>query len=66
MPKAIAITVIISTNLSNYTLKGDFWVPPEAARSAIWPITVFYPIPITIPLPLPSLQRVPKNAKFLV
>jgi hypothetical protein len=37
-----------------------------AAKSAIWPINVFPPIWITNPRPRPYLQRVPKNAKFLV
>ena len=62
----MAITVIIRTNLSNYFLRGVLGLVPEEARSAIWPITVFDPIWMTMPLPLPYLQRVPKNAKFLV
>lgn len=65
-PKEIAIHVIISTNLSNYILRRVFCVPPVAAKSAIWPMTVFSAIPTTIPLPLPYLHNVPKNAKFLV
>ena len=65
-PKEIAITVIIKTNLSNSIRRGDFCWPPEAAKSAICPITVFSAIPITIPLPRPFLQRVPKKATFLV
>lgn len=65
-PKLIAIIVIIKTNLSSYIRRGDLCVPPDAAKSAIWPITVLSAIPITIPLPLPYLQRVPKNATFLV
>ncbi len=65
-PKEIAMTVIIRTNLSNYILNGDFCVPPEAAKSAIWPIIVFSAIPITMPRPLPYLHKVPKKAKFFV
>lgn len=65
-PKLIAIIVMISTNLSSYIRSGDFWVPPDEAKSAIWPITVLSAIPITIPLPLPSLHNVPKNATFFV
>ena len=65
-PKVTAIAVIISTNLSNYTLNGVLATPPVAAKSAIWPITVFSAIPMTIPLPLPYLHKVPKNAIFLV
>lgn len=56
----------MSTNLSNYFLRGVFPPPPVAAKSAIWPITVLAPIFITTPFPLPSLQRVPKNARFFV
>ncbi len=66
IPKTIAITVIIKTNLSSYSLNGDFCWPPVAAKSAICPITVLSAILITIPLPLPYLQRVPKKAIFLV
>lgn len=65
-PRLIAITVMIKTNLSNSIRRGDLWLPPEAAKSAIWPIIVFAPMLITIPLPLPYLQRVPKKAIFLV
>ena len=65
-PSEMAMTVMMSTNLSNYILKGERWFPPVAARSAIWPMTVFAPMLITIPLPEPSLQRVPKKARFLV
>ena len=66
IPKTMAMTVMISTNLSSYSLKGDFCCPPVAAKSAIWPITVFSAMLMTIPLPLPSLHNVPKKAKFLV
>jgi hypothetical protein len=57
---------MISTNLSNSILRGEGWLPPVAARSAIWPITVFAPILITIPFPWPYLQSVPKKARFFV
>ena len=65
-PREIAITVIIKTNLSSYLRKGVFPDPPVAAKSAICPITVLAPILITIPFPLPYLQRVPKKARFFV
>lgn len=65
-PRTKAITVIRSTNLSSSILNGDFCPPPEEARSAICPRTVFSPILMTIPFPLPSLQSVPKNARFFV
>ncbi len=65
-PRVIAITVMIMTNRSSSILSGDFWFPPDEARSAICPITVFAPIPITMPLPLPYLHKVPKNAIFFV
>lgn len=65
-PREIAMTVMIRTNLSSSFLRGVFAFPPVAAKSAIWPITVFAPILITTPFPLPSLQRVPKKARFLV
>ena len=66
IPKTMAITVIIKTNLSNSTLKGDFCWPPVEARSAIWPITVLSAMLMTIPFPRPSLHNVPKKAIFLV
>ena len=47
-------------------LKGDSPELELAANPAIWPITVFSPVYTTTPLPVPSLQNVPKNAKFLV
>jgi len=65
-PNEMAITVMISTNLSSYFLRGVLALPPVAARSAICPITVFAPMLITMPLPLPYLHKVPKNARFFV
>lgn len=64
-PKNIAITVIISTNRSNSFRRGVFGLFYVATKSAICPITVFSPMFITIPLPFPCWQRVPKNARFL-
>lgn len=43
-PKPTAMQVIMSTNLSNSILKGVFTFPPPAAKSAIYPKTVFSPI----------------------
>lgn len=65
-PKDKAIMVIKITNLSNSILKGDLTASPPAAKSAIYPKTVFSPILTTIPLPLPSLHKVPKKAIFAV
>ena len=39
--------------------------PASEAKFAIFPMKVSAPILITIPAPLPSLQFVLKNAKFL-
>ena len=47
-------------------LKGDSPESPVAASPAIYPITVLSPVKITTPLQDPSLQSVPKNARFLV
>ena len=47
-------------------LNGDSPEFELAAKPAIYPITVFSPVYITTPFPVPSLQNVPKNAKFFV
>mmetsp|Transcript_141279 Transcript_141279/g.200077 ORF Transcript_141279/g.200077 Transcript_141279/m.200077 type:complete len:223 (-) Transcript_141279:549-1217(-) len=65
-PKVMAMMVIKSTNLSNSYLRGVFNFSPLLAKLAIYPNTVLPPILITIPLPFPSLTKVPKKAKFAV
>jgi len=57
---------ISKTNLLSSLLRGVSGVTPPVAKSAICPITVWSPMFMTIPLPYPSLTRVPKKAKFLV
>lgn len=63
-PNETAIIVIKSINLFNSYFKGLIAAPALAARFAIYPITVLSPVLITIPVHLPSLHNVPKNAKF--
>ncbi len=65
-PREIAITVMISINLSSSILRGDVWLAPKVGKSIIFPNSVFAPILITIPLPRPYLQSVPKKARFFV
>ncbi len=60
------IMEIMKINLSSSILKGVFVPDAVAARLAIWPITVLSPVLITIPLPEPSLQIVPKKARLSV
>ena len=66
IPMIIEMTEIIAMNLSSSFLKGVVDVLAVAARFAIYPITVSSPILITIPIPFPSLQMVPKNARLSV
>jgi hypothetical protein len=54
------------TNLPSSFFKGEVGGAPPVVSSAILPIMVLSPILNTIPLPFPSLQRVPKNATFFV
>lgn len=65
-PIETAMMEIMMTNLFNSLFSGVSGVAPPIAKSAICPITVLSPMAITIPFPDPSLQRVPKNARFLV
>ena len=65
-PITSAITVIILINLSNSFLNGVLPASAESAKPAIYPIIVLSPILNTIPLPLPLVQSVPKNATFFV
>lgn len=61
-----AIIVIILINLSSSFLKGVLPASAESAKPAIYPIIVLSPILNTIPLPLPLVHNVPKNATFFV
>ena len=66
IPTTNAIMAIYLINILISFLKGDSPEFEFAASPAIWPITVFSPVCITTPFPVPSLQNVPKKAKFLV
>jgi hypothetical protein len=58
--------VSLTTNLVIYRLNPDYYVPALAAKLAICPINVLSPAAKTIPLPVPYLFKVEKNAIFFV
>ena len=47
-------------------LNGDSSESDDAAKPAIYPMTVLSPVNMTTPFPVPSLFNVPKKARFLV
>jgi len=65
-PIVKAMEAIILMNTFNYFLRTVSSSPEEAAKPAIYPMTVLSPVNTTTPLPFPSLHNVPKKAKFFV
>ena len=65
-PRKIATADTILMNLSISMANVVFELLADWARLAIFPITVLSPVKITMPTPVPSVQLVPKNAKFSV
>lgn len=65
-PKKIATVDTILINRSISIARVVFELLADCARFAILPITVLSPVKMTIPTPVPSVQLVPKNAKFYV
>jgi hypothetical protein len=65
-PRTIAIVLIITIKRSSSSFNGESPVLAVEAKLAIYPITVFSPVLMTIPLPVPSLQSVPKKQRFFV
>jgi hypothetical protein len=60
---------IIDTNLIKWSISIAIGVSPASAsdaKLAIYPITVLSPVLITIPIPVPFTQAVPKNPTFLL
>ena len=64
-PNPTATQAIILINLFISLCNVVSPLPASEAKFAIFPIKVSAPILMTIPAPLPSLQFVLKNAKFL-
>ena len=65
-PKDSAIITMTIISLSNSILSGVLPTFSADTISAISPKVVLSPISMTIPVPYPSLQRVPKKATFYV
>jgi hypothetical protein len=65
-PIETANIVNLTINLLIYNLSGGSSVEALAAKLAICPMKVLSPVAKTIPLPVPYLFKVEKNATFFV